>query len=71
MRVCRSEHLNKASGRLKMAKDLVSRLFGQKAKDATLDMLLKPGTKFELVGDLGCDGHSFANSVRQRLTRAG
>ena len=54
-----------------MAKDLVNRLFGQKAKDPTLDMLLKPGTKFELVGDLGCDGHSFANSVRQRLTRAG
>ena len=54
-----------------MAKDLVSRLFGQKAKDPTLDMRLKPDTKFELLGDLGCEGHSFANSVRQRLTRAG
>ena len=32
---------------------------------------IKPDTKFELLGDLGCDGHSFANSVRQRLTRAG
>ena len=64
-------NLDTAKGRLKMAKDLVSRLSAAHAKDPTLDMLLKRGTKCELVGDLGCDGHSFANSVRQRLTRAG
>ena len=54
-----------------MAKDLNMRLFGPKAKDPTLDMLLKTNTRYQLLDDLGCGGHTFANSVRQRSTRAG